>query len=84
VKELEKATAKIAEKNDKLTALKKAKADLETKLHRVESKLENMSKFSHIFIKSIKQQNMSLRDQVEKQKKDFDETYNATCKVIQQ
>jgi len=29
--------------------------DLETKLHRVESKLQNMSKFSHIFIKSIKQ-----------------------------
>lgn len=49
-----------------MTTLKKERKELANKLQRVESKLENMSKFSHIFIKSIKQQNLSLRSQVEK------------------
>ena len=83
-KELEAATAKINDKKDKMAALKRSKIDLETKLNRVESKLQNMSKFALIFIKSIKQQNQSLRSAVEKQKQDFDESYQATCKVIQQ
>lgn len=67
-----------------MAGLKKEKADLVTKLQRVESKLQNMSKFSHIFIKSIKQQNLSLKSQVEKQKQDFDETFAHTCTMIQQ
>ena len=65
-----------------MAVIKKEKTDLTSKLSRVESKLQNMSKFSHIFIKSIKQQNLSLRDQVEKQKQDFDETFKSTCQVI--
>ena len=59
-KELESLTAKITEKKTKIISLKKDKTDLQVKLNRVESKLQNMSKFSHIFIKSIKQQNLSL------------------------
>ena len=55
----------MTEKKEKMAALKKDKLDLETKLGRVESKLNNMSKFAHIFIKSIKQQNLSLRAQVD-------------------
>ena len=54
-KELEALSAKLAEKQEKITALKKDKAEIAMKLQRVESKLENMGKFSHIFIKSIKQ-----------------------------
>lgn len=53
-KELEAFSAKFSEKKDKMAALKKERSDLTIKLQRVESKLENMSKFSHIFIKSIK------------------------------
>ena len=83
-REMEQLTAKMSEKKDKMAGLKKEKADLVTKLQRVESKLQNMSKFSHIFIKSIKQQNLSLKSQVEKQKQDFEETFAHTCTMIQQ
>ena len=83
-KEIEAITAKLQGKKGTIGLLKKEKIDLTSKLQRVESKLHNMSKFSNIFIKSIKQQNISLRDQVEKQKQDFEETFNSTCKVIQQ
>ena len=54
-KELEASAAKMADKKTKMSALKKEKSDLLVKLQRVESKLQNMSKFAHIFIKSIKQ-----------------------------
>ena len=53
-KELELITAKVADKKDKMTNLKRDNVDLQSKLQRVESKLQNMRKFSHIFIKSIK------------------------------
>lgn len=53
-KELDAATLKMNDKKEKMAALKKDKSELEAKLTRVESKLHNMSKFSHIFIKSIK------------------------------
>ena len=72
----------MTDKKIKMSALKKEKSDLQVKLQRVESKLQNMSKFAHIFIKSIKQQNASLHDQVMKQKQDFDETFKSTCVVI--
>ena len=83
-KEIEALTEKLKLKKDSMTVLKKERNELQTKYQRVESKLQNMSKFSHIFIKSIKQQNLSLRDQVQKQKEDFDEAFSSTCKVIQQ
>ena len=54
-KEIEAITAKLQGKKGTIGLLKKEKIDLTSKLQRVESKLHNMSKFSNIFIKSIKQ-----------------------------
>ena len=71
------------EKNTKYVAMKTQNKELTQKLQRMESKLGNMSKFSHIFIKSIKSQNLSLRDQVVKQQQDFDSAFEATIKTIQ-
>ena len=46
---------RLSDKKEKMVAMKKENIELSAKLQRVESKLQNMSKFSHIFIKSIKQ-----------------------------
>ena len=48
---------KFDEKKSKYVEVKGQNKELIQKLQRMESKLGNMSKFSHIFIKSIKQQN---------------------------
>lgn len=81
-KELESMALKLTDKKEKMALLKKENGELHAKLQRVESKLQNMSKFSHIFIKSIKQQNLSLREQVQRQKSEFDESFKSTCQVI--
>lgn len=54
--------AKMVSKKEKLGAFKTENATLKSKVLRMESKLENMGKFSRILLKSIKSQSESLRE----------------------
>ncbi len=70
-REIEELLICASNKKVKYQQLKKVNADLDLRLNRLQSKLDNMSKFCRIFIKSTKIQNQSLRDTLEQQYKDF-------------
>jgi uncharacterized membrane-anchored protein YjiN (DUF445 family) len=69
--EIQDLLAQALIKKQKHTQLKKAATELEQKVLRYQSKLDNMTKFCKIFIKSIKNQNQSLQDTVKQQQSEI-------------
>ena len=74
-KEFEALVAKLDKKSGKLDELKKKHADSEGKNIKLRSSLDNVKAFLKLlngnFIKTLRQQNMSLKEQINAQKDDF-------------
>jgi len=81
-KEIGELTSKLVIKKTKMKDLKKRAFEMEQKDVRQQSKLDNMKKFSSIFIKSMKSQNTALREHVLSSQKDFQAMVDGTKSQI--
>lgn len=74
-KEIELLNKRIDKKSDKLDGLKKYKSDSEVKITKLRGTLDNVKTFLRLlnsnFIKSMKSQSQSLKDQINNNTKEY-------------
>ena len=82
-KEAEGLSEKLVDKKQKYDLVKKRNGELEAKLQRMESKLAHMSRFSQIFIRSVKHHNIGLKEQCLNSQRDFLALFDQTKKTLE-